>query len=172
MLEREPLLKEVVALEKDSTRIGLLKSTLERLNLEASVVCTDASDTDSWWDKERFDRILLDAPCSATGVIRRHPDIKLHRKANDLNQLTKTQRHLLSQLWPLLKPGGILVYATCSTLAVENVQQITHFLANHSDAKELPIDADWGIPQTVGRQILPGQDEMDGFYYARLVKNH
>ena len=171
MLELEPGLKEVVALEKDPQRISLLMNSLDRLKLVANVLCTDASDTESWWDKESFDRILLDAPCSATGVIRRHPDIKLHRKESDLKQLTKTQHRLLSQLWPLLKPGGILLYATCSTLAVENGQQITHFLATHSDAKELPIDAGWGISQAVGRQILPGQDDMDGFYYARLSKS-
>ncbi len=171
MLELEPRLKEVVAIEKDPKRIGLLQGTLDRLKLKANVLCKDAGDVESWWDNELFDRILLDAPCSATGVIRRHPDIKLHRKEGDLKQLTKTQNKLLSQLWPLLKPGGILLYATCSTLAVENVQQMTHFLATHSDAKELPIDAGWGISQSVGRQILPGQDEMDGFYYARLSKS-
>lgn len=170
MLELEPQLKEVVAIEKDEKRVSLLQSTLDRLQLSAKVICADASDTASWWDNQQFDRILLDAPCSATGVIRRHPDIKLHRQEKDLKQLTKIQSELLLQLWPLLKPGGILLYATCSTLAVENVQQITHFLATHSDAEELPIDATWGIAQTVGRQILPGQDGMDGFYYARLTK--
>ncbi len=169
MLELEPLL-EVVAIEKDPTRVALLQSTLDRLQLTANIYCADASNPDSWWDKALFDRILLDAPCSATGVIRRHPDIKLHRKPSDLKQLTKTQNTLLSQLWPLLKPGGILLYATCSTLAAENVEQISQFLATQANALELPIDAKWGIPQSVGRQILPGQDGMDGFYYARLMK--
>jgi len=171
ILELQPDIKEVVAVEKDERRISLLKSTLDRLKLHANILCADACDTQSWWDNECFDRILLDAPCSATGVIRRHPDIKLHRQESDLNQLTKIQSALLSQLWPLLKPGGILLYATCSTLTVENVQQITQFLATTSDAKELPIDATWGIAQSVGRQILPGQDGMDGFYYARLIKS-
>lgn len=169
MLELVPALS-VVAIEKDPTRVALLQSTLDRLQLVANVCCADASVPDSWWDRTLFDRILLDAPCSATGVIRRHPDIKLHRQASDLKQLTKIQAQLLSQLWPLLRPGGILLYATCSTLAAENVEQITHFLATHDDAVELPIDAKWGIPQSVGRQILPGQDGMDGFYYARLMK--
>lgn len=171
ILEREPLLQEVVAIEKEPKRMGLLKSTLDRLQLSANLICADAGDTQSWWDNKCFDRILLDAPCSATGVIRRHPDIKLHRQESDVNQLTTVQSTLLAQLWPLLKPGGILLYATCSTLAVENVQQMTHFLSTHHDAKELPIDAKWGIAQAVGRQILPGQDGMDGFYYARLIKS-
>lgn len=169
MLELEPTLS-VVAIEKDPIRVALLQNTLDRLQLNANICCADASIPDSWWDKSLFDRILLDAPCSATGVIRRHPDIKLHRKSSDLKQLTKIQNELLAQLWPLLKPGGILLYATCSTLAAENVEQISHFLATQANAVELPIDAKWGIPQSVGRQILPGQDGMDGFYYARLMK--
>ncbi|MGE3319321.1 MAG: 16S rRNA (cytosine(967)-C(5))-methyltransferase RsmB [Candidatus Berkiella sp.] len=171
LLEQEPLLESVTAVEKDPSRITLLEKTLARLQLKAQVICADASDTQSWWDNKGFDRILLDAPCSATGVIRRHPDIKLHRQESDIKQLTKTQSELLSHLWPLLKPGGILLYATCSTLAVENVQQISHFLSTQDDAKELPIDATWGIAQPIGRQILPGQDGMDGFYYARLIKS-
>lgn len=170
MLEHVPQLQEVVAIEKDEKRVELLQSTLDRLKLTAKVICADASDTTTWWDNKPFDRILLDAPCSATGVIRRHPDIKLHRQEKDIKQLTKIQSALLLQLWPLLKPGGILLYATCSTLAVENVQQIADFLTKHPDAAELPIDASWGIAQAVGRQILPGQDGMDGFYYARLTK--
>ncbi|MCS5709810.1 16S rRNA (cytosine(967)-C(5))-methyltransferase RsmB [Candidatus Berkiella aquae] len=169
MLELEPSL-EVVALEKEAPRVHLLKSTLERLALPATVLCADASSPNDWWDQQLFDRILLDAPCSATGVIRRHPDIKLHRQESDLKQLTKLQADLLSQLWPLLKPGGILLYATCSTLAAENEEQISQFLATQQDAAVLPIEASWGITQAAGRQILPGQDGMDGFYYARLIK--
>lgn len=160
----------LLALDNDPQRIALLKSTLNRLQLKAEIACFDATQPQDWWDGQLFDRILLDAPCSATGVIRRHPDIKLHRQPSDLPALMAKQALLLEKLWPLLKPGGILLYATCSILPEENVDQIASFLAQHPDAQEWPIVADWGIAQTVGRQILPGQHHMDGFYYARLQK--
>ncbi|MCC7221531.1 MAG: 16S rRNA (cytosine(967)-C(5))-methyltransferase RsmB, partial [Candidatus Contendobacter sp.] len=114
--------------------------------------------------------ILLDAPCSATGVIRRHPDIKLLRRAGDIAALAGQQRAILASLWPLLKPGGRLLYATCSVLRQENDQVIAAFLAAHPDAKEQPINAYWGRALAHGRQILPGEAGMDGFYYALLIK--
>lgn len=160
----------LMALEKDPKRCELLKETLARVKATATVVCADASQTALWWDELPFDKILLDAPCSATGIIRRHPDIKLLRQAKDISLLVQQQKTLLEKLWPLLKPNGILLYATCSVLAQENAKVIEQFLQTHPNAKELPIMEDWGVPQSVGRQILPGADDMDGFYYARLIK--
>jgi 16S rRNA (cytosine967-C5)-methyltransferase len=158
---------DLTALDIDEARLALVKETLSRLHLKANCLAADAA---SWTSTTPFDRILLDAPCSATGVIRRHPDIKLHRRPQDLQLLVQQQRLLLDNLWQLLKPGGILVYATCSILPMENVDQISHFLQTHPDAKEEPILQNFGVKQTYGRQILPGLHQMDGFYYARLCK--
>src|SRR6185312_10754348 len=105
--------------------------------------------------EQLFDRILIDAPCSATGVIRRHPDIKLLRRPSDINNLTQLQYQIIHNLWPLLKPGGLLVYATCSLLPQENTEILQKFLANHPDATEKPIIADWGMPTALGQQIFP-----------------
>jgi 16S rRNA (cytosine967-C5)-methyltransferase len=117
-----------------------------------------------------YQRILLDAPCTATGVIRRHPEIKWLRTMEQLEKVVRTQEKLLKQLWLLLEPGGILVYATCSILAEENNRQISRFMSEHADAEALPLEAEWGRKQDFGRQILPGEEEMDGFYYARMRK--
>ena len=117
-----------------------------------------------------YQRILLDAPCTATGVIRRHPEIKWLRTKAQLQSVVRTQEKLLRQLWPLLTPGGILVYATCSVLADENNRQISRFMAAHADAMSLPLEFEWGRKQEFGWQILPGEEEMDGFYYARIRK--
>ena len=167
LLETENEL-ELIAIEQRATRAKHIDENLQRLQLSAQVLIGDASQPEVWWDNKPFDRILLDAPCSATGVIRRHPDIKLLRQQKDIEALTDTQFLLLEKLWPLLKPNGILLYATCSILSQENTQLLTHFLKTHADAKELLIDAEWGKAQTVGRQILPAT--MDGFYYAKLKK--
>ncbi len=161
---------EVVAIDREPDRLGRVHENLQRLGLSARVVAADAGDPSSWWDGRRFDRILLDAPCSATGVIRRHPDIKRLRRAEDIAALSAEQSRLLHALWPLLKPGGILLYATCSVLRDENERQISAFLHAHPDGQEEPFEAAWGITAEVGRQILPGQDDMDGFFYARLRK--
>jgi 16S rRNA (cytosine967-C5)-methyltransferase len=160
----------LVAVEKSHARVTPLRETLARLHLSAEIVCADAARPDTWWDKQPFARILLDAPCSGTGVIRRHPDIKILRRPDDPPKLAARQHDLLEALWPLLASGGHLVYATCSLLAVENVQQVVAFLARHADAVEIPINAVWGRPLAVGRQILPGEEGMDGFYYACLGK--
>jgi len=128
------------------------------------------------WDKKPFDRILLDAPCSASGVIRRHPDIKLLRHQNDIPKLVQDQAQILNALWPLLKSGGMLLYVTCSVLTEENTLQIQHFLQQHTDAELQPINSDWGQQQTAGTQILPGEsgkngeNGMDGFFYALIQK--
>lgn len=170
LLEKEPHLERVVAIEKDPNRLNMIKENLQRLALDAVCISADAAETDKWWDGVPFDRILLDAPCSASGVIRRHPDIKLLRRPTDLKQLAQEQTQMLTKLWPLLKEGGLLLYATCSIFPEENNQRIEDFLAAHPDAHEEKMIADWGMPCIYGRQILPGRDNMDGFYYARLRK--
>ncbi len=159
----------VLALEKDAGRIPRLQENLHRLGLRAQVRQGDASRPDDWWDGEPFDKILLDAPCSATGIIRRHPDIKWHRTPEDIATLTATQRAILKALWPLLKPGGTLLYATCSVLAAENRRQMAAFLDATPDAECLPIER---LPHQdgPGTQILPGQQGMDGFYYCHVRK--
>lgn len=171
LLELQPKISELVAVDIDERRMLRVSDNLRRSNLQASLIVADATKTEGWWDGKPFDRILLDAPCSATGVIRRHPDIKLLRKMTDIAALVETQKNILTAIWPLLKPGGMLLYATCSVLKQENEAQIQDFLAIHDDAIELPIIAEgWGIPREYGRQILTGESSMDGFYYARVVK--
>ena len=170
IMERQPALGELVALDISEKRSQRLIESLTRLGLSAATRVGDAAQPTTWWDGQPFDRILLDAPCSASGVIRRHPDIKLLRRAEDLPQLTQIQAQILSGLWPLLKPGGMLLYATCSVLQQENSQQLQRFLAAHTDARLMPIKADWGHEENAGRQILPGEDGMDGFFYACIYK--
>lgn len=169
ILETESDLK-LIAIEQNNMRAQRIEENLQRLQLQAKILIGDASQPETWWDKKPFDRILLDAPCSASGVIRRHPDIKLLRQPKDLEALTHMQFLLLEKLWPLLKPEGILLYATCSILPLENAELLTRFLKTHRDAKEIVIEAQWGTPQPIGRQILPAN--MDGFYYAKLQKMH
>ena len=176
ILETQNSIKRLIALDVDKGRVEQIVDNLSRLQLndtqQIELVVGDAADAEKpWWDGELFDRILLDAPCSATGVIRRHPDIKMLRQARDISELVKCQAHMLEVLWACLKPGGKLLYATCSILPQENDRQISAFLRQHTDAKEDIIDADWGHKMDAGRQILPGEEEMDGFYYARLIKS-
>lgn len=170
ILESQPQLRELIAVEQIPQRVKLLRQTLERLGLHASVIQADVSDTAAWWDGERYDRILLDVPCSATGVIRRHPDIKLSGRLEAMPRLLETQRQILSSIWPLLKRKGKLVYSTCSILRRENDDQIAAHLQLHPDATVVPVAAEWGSATLHGRQTLPGFDEMDGFYYAILEK--
>lgn len=170
ILEAQAGLAELVAVDIEQPRLDRIGENLQRLGLVAKLVCGDASQPDAWWDGHAFDRILLDAPCSASGVIRRHPDIKLLRRDTDIASLTALQHKLLRQLWPLLKSGGMLLYATCSVLPEENHLQIQQFLAEQPDARLQDIAADWGRPMPAGRQILPGEQEMDGFFYACLLK--
>jgi 16S rRNA (cytosine967-C5)-methyltransferase len=169
LLDLQPEIAELIALDADLRRLERVEENLERLGLSAQVVCADAT-TSGWWDGEQFDRILLDAPCSATGVIRRHPDIKFHRQPSDIDVLAPLQSQILDQMWQMLKPGGTMLYATCSILPKENTAQIKAFLKRSEDASEIPIEADWGLAQVVGRQLLPGQHDSDGFYFARLKK--
>jgi 16S rRNA (cytosine967-C5)-methyltransferase len=160
---------QLLALEKEAERIPRLKQNLERLQLNAQVKQADAAELSEWWDGQGFDQILLDTPCSATGIIRRHPDIKRHRRPEDIQALITTQACLLDQLWLTLKPGGQLLYATCSILPQENTEQIQAFLARTPDAYHQPIQSEWG-QGALGKQILPGEQGMDGFYYALLIK--
>lgn len=161
----------VVALDIAPSRLQSIEQNMERLNLNAQLIAADAGETASWWDGELFDRILIDAPCSGTGVIRRHPDIKLLRRADDIDSLAKQQQRLLENLWPLLKPDGILVYTTCSALKQENEQQIARFLNQHPEAQELEPVEPPATRRSVGYQRLPGDDNLDGFYYACIRHN-
>ncbi|MBE7216548.1 16S rRNA (cytosine(967)-C(5))-methyltransferase RsmB [Shewanella benthica] len=160
---------ELVAVDFDEKRLERVQQNLDRLSLKAKLVHGDAADIDSWWQGDKFDRILLDAPCSATGVIRRHPDIKWLRKQTDIDELASLQSKILDHCWQWLKPGGTLLYATCSILPQENEQQIRSFLARADDATLVPI-SEQPNPNDIGWQITPGTENMDGFYYARLVK--
>jgi len=172
ILEYTPDLAEVTAIDIEESRLVRVKENLERLNLDAIVLAGDAAKSDTWWDNQLFDRILLDAPCSGTGVIRRHPDIKWLRKATDIDTLLVLQQQILKNIWSLLKPGGTLLYATCSILPEENSEQIKDFIANNADAELISMPED---ESSVGWQLLPHvnqQDKpsMDGFYYAKLTK--
>ncbi|MBV8063561.1 MAG: 16S rRNA (cytosine(967)-C(5))-methyltransferase RsmB [Nevskia sp.] len=161
---------ELLAIDSDAQRLERVRQNLERLGLEAQLLTADAAKPAVWWDGRHYDRILLDAPCSGTGVIRRHPDIKWLRRDSDIPRMAELQLRLLRALWPLLAPGGMLLYATCSILKAEGEDVARTFLETHGDAREAPIEAGWGEARGIGRRIAPG-GEFDGFYYARLVKN-
>lgn len=170
LLERMPEL-DLTAVDADAGRLDRVAETLARLGLRANLTAADAAEPADWWDGRPFDAILLDAPCSATGVIRRHPDIKLLRTGRDVARVASLQARLLDALWPLLAPGGRLVYATCSVLADENGRQISGFIQRTADAGALPLAVGWGSPAGHGRQILPGEAGMDGFFYTVLIKS-
>lgn len=169
MLERAEV--RLTALEREAGRADAMGANLARLGLDCEVRTGDAGDPTGWWDGKPFDRILLDAPCSATGVIRRHPDIKLHRRAGDIASLARTQAALLETLWSLLAPGGRLVYATCSVLRAENERVIGTLLAAHTDVRALECKLPAGHAAGAGWQVLPGQDGLDGMFYAVLEKH-
>ncbi len=163
----------LLAIDIEARRLQRVAQQLDRQGLATPNVqlrVADAAATTDWWDGEPFDAILLDAPCSATGIIRRQPDIKWHRRATDIPVLVQTQARLLDALWPLLRPGGRLVYATCSILRDENERQVDAFLARTPDAVATPLDERFGRASGAGRQRLPGEDGMDGFFYAALVR--
>lgn len=170
ILENHPGIGELIALDNSEERLGRVRENLARLNLEAAVICADAKDSQSWWDGAAFNTILLDAPCSGTGVIRRHPDIKLLRQANDIGRLVQLQQQILSALWPCLETGGRLLYSTCSVLKAENSEQVAAFLAGTTNARAVPLHHPAAHPCPVGMQFLPGKDGMDGFFYALLEK--
>ncbi|UST79863.1 MULTISPECIES: 16S rRNA (cytosine(967)-C(5))-methyltransferase RsmB [Pseudomonas] len=170
ILEAEPALAGVVAVDLEAKRLVRVKENLERLGLDAELIAADGRDTEKWWDGKPFQRILLDAPCSATGVIRRHPDIKLTRQPDDIVALAQLQGELLDAMWKTLEVGGILLYATCSTLPTENTEVIAAFLERTPGARELDLATAAGIKQPHGRQLLAQQGGHDGFYYAKLIK--
>ena len=170
ILEVEKDLAGVVAVDLEAKRLVRVRENLARLGLSADLIAADGRETATWWDGKPFQRILLDAPCSATGVIRRHPDIKLTRQPDDIAALAVLQGELLDALWPTLEVGGILLYATCSTLPTENTEVIEAFLARTSGARELDLATAAGIKQPHGRQLLAQEGGHDGFYYAKLIK--
>ena len=170
LLEAQPQLGEVIALDLEPVRLARVQENLDRLQLKATLIAADGRDVALWWDGTPFQRILLDAPCSATGVIRRHPDIKLTRQADDIGALAQLQGELLDALWPTLEVGGVLLYATCSVLPQENSDNIAAFLARTPGARALDIAGPFGFKQAQGRQLLPQADGHDGFYYAKLIK--
>ena len=168
---------ELTAVELEPWRMEKIESNLQRLGYSANLICADASNLEAWWDGEYFDKILLDVPCTATGVIRRNPDIKINRKPADIEDLVTIQRAILNRVWETLKPGGFMLYATCSLMPEENEQQIQYFLANQEDASEVPLNSlapsfatEWGIPVSNGRQLFPTSEGHDGFYYCLLRK--
>jgi 16S rRNA (cytosine967-C5)-methyltransferase len=170
LLEIAPPGVSVVAVDRPQRRIAMIEDNLRRLALACDVRCADLARVDDWWDGSQFQRVLLDAPCSSTGVIRRHPDIKIHRQAKDLEGFQQTQEALLRSVWRVLAPGGKLVYVTCSVIEQENDDVVAAFLGGVDDSTIDPIDASWGAATRYGRQILPGRGRMDGFYYARIRK--
>lgn len=171
LLESEPGTDSCLALDRDARRSEMIRENLDRLGLRAELAVADAADPAAWWDGKAFDRILLDAPCSATGVIRRHPDIKLLLRPRDVTSQQETQFTLLNAVWNCLKPGGRLLYTTCSVLRRENEQVVSRFLDTTGDAKTVRITADWGIECSLGIQLLPGGAHgPDGFYFCLLEK--
>jgi len=171
ILETEQSLANLIAVDIDISRIQGIKDNLSRLGFKASVHEADAGRLEQWWDGRPFQRILLDAPCSATGVIRRHPDIKILRHPQQVESLVERQQTLLQNLWQCLAPGGLLLYTTCSVLKAENDGTVERFLFERRDAKYQAIAADWGLKCSFGRQLLPDSNGNDGFYYALLRKS-
>ena len=167
---------DLTAIDIDEDRLQRVRENLNRQAFDATVIAADASDLKSWWDGVPYDRILLDAPCSATGVIRRHPDIKVLRRESDISALAGLQRAMLDALWQALAPGGRLLYVTCSVLAAENEKVVSAFLAANADACEDKVLHDYNIralmcERSAGCQVLPGTQGLDGFYFAALEKN-
>lgn len=161
---------DVTAMDVDSERLSRVGDNLERLELSATLYAGDAAQPPMEWQSERFDRILVDAPCSATGVMRRHPDVRLLRRRGDIDALAARQAQILDALWQCLLPGGKLVYVTCSLMPQENEQQVVQFLQRSPDARSMELPQAWGYARVMGRQTLPGEMTMDGFYFALLEK--
>ena len=163
--------KKLYAIDQDAKRLVRVAENLERLLLtEYADVEILTADACTWTAPEAIDCIVLDAPCSAIGVMRRHPDIRLLRQSTDIAKTVELQKRILNNMWQQLKVGGTLLYITCSILKVENEQQMIHFFAEHTNAKEIKIEENWGIAQQYGRQLFPEHDRGDGFYYCRIEK--
>ena len=164
----------VTALDIDARRCERVAQNLHRLGLQAKIVVGDAAQPNAWWDGQLFDGILLDAPCTASGIVRRHPDVRWLRRPTDIAQLANIQALLLQTLWPLLKPGGALVYCTCSVFRAEGENQVQTFLAHHTDARLMPSPGHL-LPQTSAPSTVLHDNlmrEHDGFYYALLQKHN
>jgi 16S rRNA (cytosine967-C5)-methyltransferase len=176
LAELQPALGELVAVDVSAARLRKVADNLQRLQLQAELIAADATQLQAWWDGRPFDRILLDVPCSATGVIRRHPDIKLLRLASDIGPLVERQSQLLDKLWHCLKPGGRLVYASCSALQAETSGVIAGFLQRCTQAVDVTaavlgkLCAGHRVCARGGCAIAAGTLSMDGFYYACLEK--
>lgn len=170
LCEQQPPPAGMTAIDIDAQRVARLRATLRRLDLQANMIQADASAVSDWWQGQPFDSILLDAPCSATGVIRRHPDIKRLKSPTRVAAAQRLQQRLLASLWTPLRSGGMLLYATCSVLHAENDHTVAAFLQARPDAQIKTIAVPWGVPTRYGRQLLPGQHDTDGFYYALLRK--
>ena len=168
LLERAAI--DLTALEVDAARSERIRQNLMRLRLDAKLVIGDASKPAGWWNGQLFDRILIDAPCSATGVLRRRPDVRLHRRASDIAAMHAQQLRILTALWPLLAPGGKLLYITCSVLRAENEATVKKLLSQQADARAATFTLPVGQAAAVGWQILPGDGDLDGMYYALLQK--
>jgi 16S rRNA (cytosine967-C5)-methyltransferase len=162
---------DLVALDQDASRLEMVGQNLFRTGGQAQLVCGNAASPAAWFEGGGFDRILADVPCSGSGVIRRHPDIKLLRRESDIPQLVEQQKIILDAVWTLLNPGGLLLYSTCSIFKDENERQIEWFVEKHDSCMVKSLDSvQWGLERPWGRQIMPGQDNMDGFFYACLQK--
>ena len=163
--------KKLIALDHDAKRLVRVTENLERLELNAvSEVEILTADATSWTAEQPVDCIVLDAPCSAIGVMRRHPDIRLLRQSTDIPKTVDLQKQILNHMWQQLKVGGTMLYITCSILKAENEQQMVNFFAEHADAEEIKIEAKWGLTQIHGRQLLPETGFGDGFYYCKIQK--
>ncbi len=172
LLEQYNDIDKIFAVELEEQRMRRVSENLQRLKLEsrAELIVADAREYKQWWSGDQFDRILIDAPCSASGVIRRHPDIKTLRRESDITPLVKLQAEILASAWQMLAPGGELLYVTCSVFKDENQNQIHGFLSRNNDAAEIKIEASWGKPCEHGQQLMPGEQDADGFYFCRLKK--
>ena len=162
--------KKLIALDQDEKRLKRVVENLDRLVLDGKHVEIQTADAITYTVPELADCIVLDAPCTAVGVMRRHPDIRLLRQSGDIAKTVVLQKQILENMWQQLKVGGTLLYITCSILKAENEQQMVEFFANHADAQEIKIEADWGVEQIHGRQLFPKVGYGDGFYYCRIVK--
>jgi 16S rRNA (cytosine967-C5)-methyltransferase len=168
---RERAAIDLTALEYDPQRADRIRQNLQRLRLDARLLIGDAGTPKAWWNGQPYDRILIDAPCSATGVLRRRPDVRLHRRECDVAALVAQQRRILAALWPLLAPGGRLVYITCSLLRAENEAVVGGWLETQPDARLVAFTLPVGQAAAIGWQILPGDGDLDGMYYAVLEKD-
>ncbi|QYR53298.1 16S rRNA (cytosine(967)-C(5))-methyltransferase RsmB [Lysobacter soyae] len=162
---------KLLALDVDPRRVRRMQDSFERMHLNIETRAANALDVESWWDGALFDVIVIDAPCSATGIVRRQPDVLLHRREHDLAELTVLQANLMDNLWRVLKPGGVMIYATCSILPEENEDQVSAFLSGTPDAQLRPLDHRFGHDTGAGSQRLTGERGMDGFFIARIEKS-